>query len=136
MQTNRYTGKNLFIEFEGTIVSGEWTSFQFERTAKLVDVTAAGEQDRRQRATLTDGRWLLRIYDHGASGDVAASALAVGASGTLTFGPQGNDSGKPKYSFEGLVTKVGQPYTFDDAVVYEFAGVKNGPMLADHGDTF
>ena len=133
---NRYTGKELYVLFAGTTISGEFIEFTFERTARLVDVTAAGDTHRRQRATTIDGDWTLKVFDHADNGPALNQVLAVGAAGTLIFGPQGNATGQPKFAFEALVTRHQQPYQINDGVVYEFAGIKNGPMLADHGDTF
>jgi hypothetical protein len=131
-----YTGKDLFLSFNGFVISREWMHFTFERSVTTVDVTPLGSADRVLRPTTHAGRWTLQIVDDIENGEDVLRLLAPGASGTLVIGPRGNAPGQPRLSFAALVTQVERPFSHDDTVRVQFHGVKNGPMLADDGDRF
>lgn len=136
MPNNRYTGKQMYINFGGTVVSGDWMQFDFERTADVIDVTAASDTDFVGLPGVQKGRWTLTVFDKASDGENIAQTLALGANGTLIFGPQGSAPGQPKFGFNAIVTGVQQRFAYDDTVIYTFEGIKSGPMLFDFGDVF
>lgn len=129
MATYRYTGRDLFLAWNGTPVSADWLEFSVERQVHLIDVTTLADADKQYLRGVESGTWRLRVFDTAGGGSLLLQTLALGASGTLEWAPRGTTASNPRFAFVAIVTDVQQPYTVQDAVVYTFAGVKSGPML-------
>lgn len=106
-----YNGNNVYLEWDGVDISAYWTSdVDFSESVDTVDTTAGAGQAHRQRAVgLADTSISLTvIYD-----DVDLSSyvgkLVPGTVGTLTYGPEGSGSGKPKFEGSMILQQVSGP---------------------------
>lgn len=133
--TNKYTGDNMFLEFNGVEIhngagSGEMllTSFEWTEEGTTVDVTAAGETAQRNLGTKRSLTGSFTIYRK-AGGDAAGSALYAHAQGTLDFGPRGTVSGYERQTFEAIITSVSNPVQHDSAVAQTINFVRHGDWI-------
>lgn len=131
---HRYTGKDLYLEFNGAPISGAWTSFTWARELALVDVTPLGSGQRIQQPGIQYGHWELALFDSIDEGHTLLQLMKPGSSGLMVIGPQGNSPGKPRLSFTALVTQLAEPFEYDEAVMVRVMGVQNGATLEDWGD--
>jgi len=131
---NRYTGKDLYAEFDcpaGTIVlSGDQRSLSVDREVDLVDISAADEGDKSYLATLKDGSAEVEVLDQaGTALTGLEAALVEGIYGTLIYAPKGTASNMPKRGFAAFVNSVGIEYPYADVVVYRISFQKSGAVL-------
>ncbi len=128
---NRYTGKDLYITFDGTVVSLDYTSFEVSAEQDFVDASAGSETAKSKKTTLHDATMKLTVFATGTAGSAAEAKLVVGQSGSLVWGPQGTATGKPKYSCTAFVKSNGKKHPFDDMVKLDVAFERNGDW-AEH----
>ena len=112
----RYTGNKLYIEWNnGTVVpmDANYRSVATNETADKVDLSAGHDNHKTftygQRDSTIDVE-LLDIDD--AEGETLWEAVAPQTEGTLTWGPQGTASGKPKRSVACFVVKRGGDWKY------------------------
>lgn len=126
--TNRLTGKDLYVGFIGSggtaNLSGDQRAFEVTAEQETADVTAGADGARAVKPTVQNFGASLEVLFTGTAGSAAMAIATLGAEGTLTYGPQGSASGKPKGAFPAIITKRDITMNFDDAVVvkFEFAG--------------
>lgn len=135
---DRYTGANLVLEFtptgagSATVISGDFTSFSMDRKTDTVDVSAANEVDRSFLPTLNSLDWSLSVFN---GNEATLLLVKEGATGRLDVYPKGKSAGRPKRSFNVVVTGYQEAYPFDGASEVEISGVRSGSMIDDIGDT-
>lgn len=113
---NRITGKDLYVSFQGTDVSGDFTSVSFEETEDTVDVTAGADLAHYYIPTRKDGTADLEAFYDGST-ETVWDKIAVGASGTLIIAPSGTANGEAKYEWtRAIVTSRSLEIPFDDGV--------------------
>lgn len=131
---NRYTGKDLYVEFVysgGTItLSGDQRTLTVDREVDLVDVSASSEADKSYLATLKDGSAEVEILDQADTASTGyEEAIPEGTSGTLIYAPKGTASSNPKRGFGAIVNSVGVEYPYSDVVVYRIGFQKSGSVV-------
>jgi hypothetical protein len=104
-----YNGNGCYIDIDGTQVDTYFREFSLEPTIETVDATAGSSTAHRERNVgLKDHTATLTIvYD-----DAAASTLlplVKPGVHTITFGSEGNATGKPKHVQSFIIT--GTPHT-------------------------
>lgn len=118
---NRYTGKNLFLQWidaSGTVnFAGDQKSFEWDWEADTEDMAAGSDDYHYAYGTLLNIKAKLEIMETGSSGTSVAARLEPLDEGTLIWGPQGSATGKPKWGAALLVKKNSPKYPFDKAVV-------------------
>lgn len=131
---NRYTGKDLYVEFicaAGTIaLTGDQRSLSVDREVDMADVTAGSEVDKSYLTTLKDGTAEVEVLDQ-------ASVLAAGieaalpesTKGTLIYAPKGTTGGLPKRGFVAYVKSISVEYPYSDVVAYRVSFQKSGSLL-------
>jgi len=129
---DRLTGSDLVVIFGGTTITGDQTSFGFDRNLDTVDVSAGNEQSRYFKDTLEGLEFNLSIFD--ADQSYLASILPR-STGTLEVRKEGTGSGKPTFSFSALITGYSEDMPFDGALEIEITGVRNGDMITEVGTT-
>lgn len=128
---HKYTGKDLYIAFNGIVLSGDWSSLVIEREQAWAAVTALGEGHRVARPTIQHATWTLHTYDQSglyASGGAIVQQLGLGTSGELVFGPRGNAIGQPRFAATALLTHIAQPFAVDEDVLLTLKGVLNSEL--------
>lgn len=137
-----YTGSALYITFGAgtTVLSGDQRTLDVENTMDTVDTTAGADTDKSSLPTLRDATFKVTLLDNGTAGSAVRAACAVsGTQGTFTFGPEGNSSGKPKYSCLAYVTGYNTSYPYDGEVEIEVTFQKTGSWITNYelsGSTF
>ena len=132
---DRLTGRELVVRFtpDGgsvTTITGDQTSFSFDRQLDTVDVTAGNETERYFKDTIEGLEWTLMIFD--ADQSYLADILPR-AQGLLEVMKEGVGSGKPIFSFNTLINANTEDYPFDGALEIEISGVRQGAMVEEVG---
>ncbi len=129
---DRLTGTDVVVIFGGTTLTGDQTSFGFDRTLDTVDVTAGNEQSRYFKDTIEGLEWNLSIFDADQS---YLSSVLPRATGVLEVRKEGTAGGRPTFSFNALITGYSEDMPFDGALEIEITGVRNGDMVTEIGTT-
>lgn len=136
---DRYTGVNwygTFVYSGGTaVLQGDQSSFSWSAEADMVDASAGSAGYKEYIVGIKDGTATLTAMDAitSAAGSALAKATQHGTSGTLIWGPQGNLTGKPKYSVAALVKSVKVEYPYDDVVTREVEFQFSGALTTYEG---
>jgi len=138
--SGQYVGSSWYgtwIYSGGTVVlSGNQTKFGMERTVDTVEVTAGSDTQKAYLPTVTDNKFSYAVYDAGTAGSALAKSLTPNTNGTLTWGPQGTATGKPKFSIAAVVTSQKIEYAFDAAVLLEVEFLGSGSYISDWGASY
>jgi len=114
--TGRITGKDLYVTFGGTEISGDYTSVSVATDEDLVDVTAGADTYHYYLNTRQDGTIDFEAFYDGSTTTVW-DAIAPGSAGTLIIAPKGTASGNPQWTWERvLVASRSIDIPFDDGV--------------------
>lgn len=128
-----FSGKELYMEFNGVQLSGDHRSLTVSRSASTANTTAGADTAESHIVLTTSATFDITILDDtSAAGDDVRGALFEGAEGTFTFGPQGNVAGKPKYSCGASVTSVQISYPYDNVVEIQATLTRNGDWIANY----
>lgn len=115
--TGRFVGKDCYVSFKGTVVSGDFTSVSFDESYDLADVVA-GADGYHYFLPVREGDYTvdLEAFFDGV-GTATWNACVPGDAGTLIIGPMGTATGKPKFSWSRVVCESrGGDIPFDDGV--------------------
>jgi hypothetical protein len=97
----------------------------------MADTTAGTARDKSHILTLRGASFSYSgLQKVGSGGSAERTALALGASGTLIYGPEGTAAGKPKYSCVASLTSISATHPYDGVVELSFDLEKNGNWLA------
>lgn len=133
----RLTGKNLYVEWAGTELSGSQRSFDVTENQETADVTAGADDYRSFSNTVKSISATMEIvmdeYDSGGSAILAL--LTLGNTGTLIWGPEGTATGSPKKGFVARLVDASQGLPFDDAYTLSLEFSMAGTALAFDGVT-
>lgn len=141
--SDRYTGSNVVIEFlpaGGTApadietLSGDFTSFSYDQSTDVVDITAGNEKERAMIQTITALEWSISAFDTQAGFD--KSVVYAGAQGLLTVYPKGKVNGKEYFAFNTVINGLNVSAPFDGAVEIEISGVRSGANTVAFGSTY
>jgi len=108
-----YLGKNGIVKIVNDVV-GETTSFSIEETAETVETTAMGDEYREYKISYKN--WTGSAEMHWDPDDVGQTALAVGASVTIGFYPEGDSVGDVILTGTALVTSLTREAELDGLV--------------------
>ena len=134
-----YTGKDLYIEFAGVAFNTDYRSLNVDRQIDTVEVSAGADTDKSYLTTLRDATFSVTYVDENGSGTAINGALYEGAYGTLTWGPEGTASGKPKFSCPAWVTSVSAGLEYATEVTRDISLQKDGDWIENFdlsGDTW
>lgn len=125
---NRMSGADLVVQFihsGGTAtLSGDQRVLSVEREQETADATAGSDGARVSIATVKKFSASLETHFIGTAGSAVWSAVLLGTTGTLIYGPQGTATGKPKGSIPMIVKTQTVEFPFDDVakLTVEFEG--------------
>lgn len=134
-----YTGKNLYVEYGGVDISGDYRSLNVDRSVSTYDATAGSDEDTSHLIGVRSATATLQVIVENTSGTAIRHVLHEGASGTLIWGPEGTATGKPKYGFLATTTSMADQIPYDDTVSFSATLEKNGAWLFNFdsdADTF
>lgn len=133
---DRIVGSNVVVTFlpDGGsttyTVTPDFTSFNWNRSVDVVDVTAGNELTRYEKDTIEGLDFTLNIFDSNAT---YIPFIKPRASGVLTIYKDGQGSGKPVISFNALFKGISEDHPFDGALEIEITGSRRGNMILDIG---
>lgn len=137
----RYTGDALVVLWDATgstyTLTGDVSSFTVGWDIQAADLTAAGDGGMEEKVTLEQGVAELTTFHLGTAGTAVWSVLTTGATGTITYGPQGTAAGLPKGQFEAYVETKPVEIPFNEGVTRIVSFRSIGTILAaPDSDTF
>lgn len=100
-----------YLAFAGVDVSGVWTD-QIDKNAEneVQDITAgAGATHKEYAPGLNDNTIDFSVVYDAATLSTYRAALIVGTEGTLSYGPEGQVAGKPRYEGTHILKSVKGP---------------------------
>ena len=104
-------GNNAFLSFNGISLGAYWTGvISKDTTADTIDTTAGSGQTHMERAPgLIDGKISFAVMYDDAALSTIITALVVGTSAPLIYGPEGSTTGKPKFAGTHILKSVKGP---------------------------
>jgi len=111
----RYSGKDLYVEFAGTDLSGDFRTLDVPESCTIIDASAGSDTYKDKLAGQTDATASLSML-HQAAGTVLWDALAPTTEGTLIWAPEGTASAKPKHSATVIVSSRGKSIPYEGVV--------------------
>ena len=116
-QANRISGKDVYVTFCGTVLSGDLTSISPSESADTVDVTAGADAFHYYIALRKDGTIGFEAIYETTGTPAVFSSLDPMSAGTLIIGPRGTTSGYEKWTWSrAVVTSRDIELPFDGAV--------------------
>jgi hypothetical protein len=121
-----FTGQNLYVIFDTTVLSGDYRTFDENDEAGMVDASAGSDSRRTYLDTLKDGGATVELLAQ-EGGTALWAAIEPGTEGTLEWGPEGTVAGKPKHTITAKVksrkrnvvyeevTKISVEFVFNDS---------------------
>lgn len=112
----KLSGKNLYVSFNGTVLSAKQRSFEVMEKQETVDSSAGADEYRNTINTIKTigAKMELIMENHSAGGSAILAALALGGEGTVLWGAEGSGSGLPKDAFMGRLIDNSKKLKFDD----------------------
>lgn len=108
-----YIGKAGIVKI-GSDNVGEVTNFSVEETADTVECTAMGDDYRTYMSTFK--AWTGSMEVHWDPDDSGQTAVVVGSSVTVTFYPEGDDTGDTTIGGTAIVTGLTRTTPYDGIV--------------------
>lgn len=114
-------------------LSGELSSFNYETSSDLVDMTGMSDKFERQKAVKSKMTFSMNVYKSNADW---VHAVFEGAQGILYVYDQGKVPGRKYFAFWALFEKTSYDYPDHDKVEGEMSGVRNGDMVIPFFTTY
>ena len=131
MAASELTGKDLWLSFNGTVLSVDFRNFEESQEVDLVDVSAASDDDRTYAVTINDGSFdYTGLCLSGGSGTVIWDALAPGTEGTLIWASEGSVAGKPKWSCNAIAKTRSRSFPYDGVMEISANVQKSGAITS------
>ena len=118
---DRHTGKNMYITYNGTVLSADYQTVTVKREFGKAEKTAGADSHASYIPTYGDTSVELEVLKKGGTAGttewgVLVGALGTSTDGTLIWAPEGTASGKPKTTATGFIESLETEYPFDDIV--------------------
>jgi hypothetical protein len=113
-----YRGADVYVELDGTDISGDGRSISIEESADALDSSKWGTTRRTKVAGLEDASGSMDALDSTGSWSTAWNAIAVGTEGTLVIRPEGTGAGLRQLSMSVLVTARSLSLPYDDLATF------------------
>lgn len=98
----------------GSGVVGSVRSFSVEETVDTLETTTMGDTARTYDASINTWTGSFDIYWD--EDDAGQSGVSIGSQISISFRPEGNDSGDLFYSGTGIITSVSRSASFDGLI--------------------
>ena len=122
-QAYRYTGKNLYATLASNVIYADYKSIAVKEDIEDAGATAGADAHEFSLPTYRTSEIEVEFFGVTKS-DAQYSNIETnttpGATGSLIWGPEGNTSGKPKFTATGFVKSRSKEFNFDDTVNYSF----------------
>jgi hypothetical protein len=115
-----YTGPNLYLAFKGVAIQSDYRSFTPTDEIKFEDGSAGSDAAILKYTTLKDGKASLTMRAPAGTAGTALwiTTLALGAEGTLEWGPQGTATSNRREYVNAIV--VGREETLEYSKITEW----------------
>jgi|GEM_PF-5976348 len=132
----RYTGRNMFIEWTpngGSPIrlDGDYRTVTLSEEIDSIDATAGADTFKRFIPGLQEVTVDLEMLDNDANAAAFYEAIKPGDVGTLVLGPQGNGTGKIKFTIPAMVESREREYPYDDVVTLKVTFKGTGPVVTE-----
>lgn len=118
-----YNGNGVYLDIDGTAIHSYFINVTLSPSVATVDVTrGAGATHIARAAGLKDTSASIQIGYDDSNASTIMALFDMGDTVTLTYGPEGSGTGKPKHVQSFLVT--GAPHTVSvskEAVVWDIS---------------
>lgn len=118
-----YNGNGVYLDIDGTAIHSYFINVTLSPSVATVDVTrGAGATHIARAAGLKDTSASVQIGYDDSNASTIMALFDMGDTVTLTYGPEGSGTGKPKHVQSFLVT--GAPHTVSvskEAVVWDIS---------------
>ena len=100
-----YNGNNVYIDIDGTQIDSDWKSVTLTPSVATVETTRGSSTANIQRAVgLMDHSISIQLGYDTSDASTVMGLFSLGSSVTITYGPEGNSSGKPKHVQDFIIT--------------------------------
>lgn len=133
---DRIVGSAVVVKFQPTgdtvvyTLTADFTSFSWNRTVDVVDVTAGNEPERYEKDTIEGLDFTLNLFD---ADPTYLTKIKPRANGQLWIYKKGEGTGLPVQSFNALIKSMSEDMPFDGALEIEVTGSRRGAMILDIG---
>lgn len=137
MPITKLSGKDLYVEYNGTNLSAAYKSLEIDEKQGTVDATAGADDYRNHINTIKEIEATLEIImqDFASGGSAILALLSLGGTAPLIWGTQGTASGKPKKGFMARLVEAPQSLKFDDLYTIKAKYTMAGTALLFNGVT-
>ena len=104
-ETERYSGKDLYLSFGGTDLSADFTSVTINEEDDEIDLTAGNDTEHYYKSLRSDATVDYECFWNGGTAQTEFDAVVPGTAGTLLIGPRGTASGYPKITVNRALAK-------------------------------
>lgn len=129
MPGNAYAGSACYVQWvspSGTIsLYVDARSFSYTPSIDFLDTTCGTVSSRRRVPSYRDGEASLSMLAQ-TDGTALLTACAEGVYGTLTWGPAGTTTGRPKKVIAAYATGVEESYPYDDVAEWTVTWQQDG----------
>ena len=122
-----HTGKDGLVKI-GSDTLGELRTWSYSVIGEVIEDTSMGDAARTYQAGLTT--WSGSAEAHWDEADTAQTNLTAGSSITLSFYPEGEDTGDTYYTGSAIVTEVSSTATMDGMVEVSFSFTGSGALTS------
>ena len=134
---SEYSGSALVVTWAvgtaaATTLSGAQRSFSYTPSINLIDATAGADANKNYITGVKDGQAQFEALMQSGStapGTAAFASCVEGASGTVTWMPEGTASTKPKYSMPAISMGASYSYPYEDVVTVSVPFQQNGARV-------
>lgn len=134
-----YSGKDLYMTWDGTVMDTDARSLDINETLKLIDTTAGADVAESHVIGTKGCTCQITLLYNGTADATLYQKLYNGNQETLIIGPQGNTAGYPKYSGTFTLSDFNEKVKYGDSMEYTFTLTRTGDWAEsyrDSGDTF
>lgn len=124
----RLSGKDLYVSFAGTDISGDFRTLEINQEGIQEDITAGDDAANQYVAIRKDGNASFEALYDATNGTAHWAIMDVNTAGTLEWGEQGTASGKPKGTVIALVSSRSKSIPYDGAMELSFEFQFNGAV--------
>lgn len=106
-----FLGTNAYINFNSQSIGSVHRKAKSDESIALVDKTAGADTHMSHLAALRETKFTIDFLIDGVT---IWNALTPGTSAAIEWGPEGNTTGKSKYTSTAIVTKRTKDETYND----------------------
>ena len=139
MANNHHTGKDAYLEFAGVDISADYLTFKAAGKLSTADTTAGADDDETHLPLTYSWNFdMTALWLNTAAGGTVLEALALGAYGTIVYGPSGTASGERKYECPARIIAADMTLDTKKATELSRQFLRDGAWITDGdaGGTF